>query len=91
MTAKKRTTKSDLTRVDAYKDNPSDYDEVPELTRLQLATAIVKKRGRPPLSGEAKSQVTLRIDADVLSSYRDLGDGWQSQINADLRKARKLA
>lgn len=91
MTASKRSIKSDLKKVDAYRLKPSDYDDAPELTDEQLAGAVVKRRGRPPLSGEAKSQVTLRLDADVLSSYRATGEGWQGRINADLRKARKLA
>jgi uncharacterized protein (DUF4415 family) len=26
----------------------------------------------------------------VLAAYRKIGDGWQTRINADLRKARKL-
>lgn len=91
MTASKRSIKSDLKRVDAYKLKPSDYDDAPELTDGQFAGAVVKRRGRPPLASEAKSQVTLRIDMDVLSSYRATGEGWQSRINADLRKARKLA
>lgn len=91
MTASKRSIKSDLKKVDAYKLKPSDYDDAPELTDEQLANAVVKRRGRPPLSGESKSQVTLRIDTDVLASYRGTGEGWQGRINADLRKARKLA
>ena len=28
--------------------------------------------------------------ADVVAAYRRTGDGWQTRINADLRKARKL-
>ncbi len=91
MPASKRNIKSDLKKVDAYKLKPSDYDEAPEWTPEDFAQAVVKRRGRPPLSGEAKSQVTLRIDTDVLSAYRATGEGWQARINADLRKARKLA
>jgi uncharacterized protein (DUF4415 family) len=34
--------------------------------------------------------VTPRLDADLLEAYRALGRGWQSQINADLRRVRKL-
>jgi len=34
----------------------------------------------------------LRLDHDVLAAYRKTGSGWQTRINADLRKAaRKLA
>jgi len=50
----------------------------------------VIRRGRPPLGAQPKSSVTLRLDADVLEAYRALGAGWQSQINADLRRVRKL-
>jgi uncharacterized protein (DUF4415 family) len=34
--------------------------------------------------------VTLRLDADVLHSFRSEGAGWQSRINDALRKARGL-
>ena len=43
--------------------------------------------GRPPERGEAKKQVTLRLDADLLERFRATGAGWQSRINATLRKA----
>lgn len=45
-----------------------------------------QKRGPKP-SGRAKQLVSLRIDPDVLSLYRSTGDGWQSRLNSDLRKA----
>lgn len=90
MTANKRNIKSDLKKVDAYALRPSDYDDAPELTDDQLAQAVVRKRGRP-VTGHTKTQVTLRLDNDLLADYRSTGDGWQGRINADLRKARKLA
>jgi len=37
-----------------------------------------------------KQAVKLRLDADVLAAYRKTGTGWQTRINADLRKARNL-
>ena len=43
--------------------------------------------GRPPLGAEPKKQVTLRLDADLLERFRATGAGWQSRINATLRKA----
>ena len=43
--------------------------------------------GRPPLGAETKKQVTLRLDADLLERFRATGAGWQSRINATLRKA----
>ena len=42
--------------------------------------------GRPP-SPNPKQQVTLRLDPDVLEAFRATGKGWQSRINAELRKA----
>jgi uncharacterized protein (DUF4415 family) len=48
-----------------------------------------KKRGRPA-AATPKKQVTLRLDADVVESFRAGGDGWQSRINATLRKAQGL-
>ena len=42
--------------------------------------------GRPALANP-KRQVTLRLDPDVLEKFRATGKGWQSRINAELRKA----
>ncbi|QUS40065.1 hypothetical protein RPMA_15425 [Tardiphaga alba] len=73
-----------------------DPDDAPELLEEFFRTAEwrdgdkVIRPGRPPLGDQPKKSVTLRLDADVLESYRALGAGWQSQINADLRKVRKL-
>ena len=46
--------------------------------------------GRPQmLNGQLDGSVNLRIDADIIESYRAKGDDWQARINADLRKAIK--
>jgi uncharacterized protein (DUF4415 family) len=86
-----------LTRVDAHRIAKSEYDEAPELTREMLERAEIRRgekvirRGRPPLE-HPKEAVKLRLDHDVLAAYRKTGSGWQTRINADLRKAaRKLA
>lgn len=44
------------------------------------------RRGRPLGSG-TKTQVTLRLDVDVLDKFKASGDGWQTRINAALRDA----
>lgn|SRR5574337_294803 len=54
----------------------------------ELAASIRRVRG--PGKKPKKEVVTLRLDPDVLAAYRDEGEGWQSRINADLRKAKKL-
>ena len=72
-----------------------DRDDAPELTDAFFDRAEIRhgakviRRGRPPLDNP-KQAVKLRLDADVLAAYRKTGDGWQTRINADLRKARKL-
>jgi uncharacterized protein (DUF4415 family) len=49
--------------------------------------AIVRKgRGRP-VSEDAKEQVTLRLDKDVIDHFKEGGPGWQTRINAFLRTA----
>jgi len=73
-----------------------DPDDAPELLsdffrdgELRHGGRLVR-RGRPPLSGKPKTAITLRLDEDVVSSYRETGEGWQTRINADLRRTRKL-
>jgi uncharacterized protein (DUF4415 family) len=73
----------------------ADPDDAPPLTERFFDRAEIRhgdrliRRGRPPLSNP-KQAVKLRLDADVVASYRKTGTGWQTRINADLRKARKL-
>ena len=73
----------------------TDPDDAPPLTDAFFDRAEIRhgdkiiRRGRPPLESP-KQAVKLRLDADVLEAYRATGDGWQTRINADLRKARKL-
>jgi uncharacterized protein (DUF4415 family) len=61
---------------------------------LDRATIVkdgaVLQRGRPPLGARAKKAVTIRLDVDVVEAYRALGRGWQTRLNADLRRVRKL-
>jgi len=42
------------------------------------------RRGRPLGSG-SKTQVTLRLDSEVLEKFRASGDGWQTRINEALK------
>ena len=54
---------------------------------IRPATGTLTRMGRPPLGDMAKKQVTLRLDSDVVAAFRAGGPGWQSRINAVLRKA----
>ncbi len=82
---------SDLAKVDGHVLTPADYDEIPELTDEWFETADFKvgdrlvRRGRPKLE-RPKTQVTLRLDADLLDALRATGSGWQTRVNAALRE-----
>src|SRR5688572_11210109 len=95
MSENRKRTGSNLGKVDAHVIQPHEYDEAPEWTAEDFARAEIRhgdkiiRRGRPPLPNP-KQAVKLRLDADVLAAYRKTGAGWQTRINADLRKARKL-
>lgn len=56
----------------------------PETYELGAAEFKQLRRGRPLGSG-TKTQVTLRLDADVLETFRASGDGWQTRINDALK------
>ncbi len=77
-------------------DNPewttADFARARPITDFpDLAAAFpngAKLRGRPKGSTTSdKSLVSLRIDNDVLERFRAAGPGWQSRVNAALRKA----
>jgi len=53
---------------------------------IKPADGTLTKPGRPK-SDDPKKQVTLRLDSIVLEKFRAMGPGWQSKINAELRKA----
>lgn len=58
----------------------------PPWTDAELANVKLKRpRGRPFGSG-TKEQVTLRLDRDVLDSFKVAGDGWQTRLNDALRE-----
>ncbi|MCA0212847.1 MAG: BrnA antitoxin family protein [Proteobacteria bacterium] len=58
-------------------DRPATAEE------LRAGIAEARKRGRP--AGSTKESTTIRIDQDVLASFRASGPGWQSRMNAALR------
>jgi len=73
-------------------DNPEwtakDFRRARWLTDVkpEFAEAASQLRGRPRLE-RPKVQVTLRLDAEVIESFRSEGRGWQSRINDVLSRA----
>jgi len=70
--------RTDWKRIEKMKDKEIDLSEIPELDSEFFSEAVLWP-GR-------KRQITLRIDPDVLAFFRKHGKGYQTNINAVLRK-----
>ena len=62
-----------------------DFDN-PAWTEDMLGAPVLK-RGRGPQTAPTKVLTSLRLDADILEFFKLQGTGYQSRINAALRKA----
>ena len=61
-------------------------DVLPGLLGDAVVREMLKpKRGRPPLTAP-KQHVNIRLDADIVQSFRRTGDGWQTRLNNALRE-----
>jgi uncharacterized protein (DUF4415 family) len=60
-----------------------------DILPAEFMSAYRKTRGRPKgtTMPDAKQQITLRLDRDVIERFRATGPGWQSRINDALRRA----
>jgi uncharacterized protein (DUF4415 family) len=72
---------TDFTRLDKMKDEDIDLSDAPEITPEMFAKAIVRRGLKP----RTKTQLTLRVDTDVLEWYKKQGRGYQTKINMLLR------
>ena len=62
----------------------ADPDAAPDLSRP--IPGIVRRTGRP-VKADPKISVTLRLDRDVIERFKSEGRGWQTRINAALKKS----
>ena len=91
MTERKRVLGSNLRKSDAHEITPEEYEEIPELTDEWFDKADLYKggklvrRGRPP-SAAKKEAVSIRLSPDVLTYFRAGGPGWQTRVDAELRR-----
>jgi len=76
-----------------------DRDDAPQLDREWCGRAEIRdgerlirpaRQGGRPKKEVLKQAVNIRLDPDVLAHFRAGGRGWQSRINAALRKAAGL-
>ena len=73
--------KANLKALAARPESEIDYSDIPALTENQLKDARRRMLYRP-----VKRQITARVDADVLDWLQAQGKGYQSRINAILRR-----
>lgn len=73
--------KSDLAALNARPDSEIDFSDIPPLTAEFLKNAVRGRFYKP-----TKTSTTVRIDSDVLAWLRAQGRGYQSRINAILRR-----
>ncbi len=85
--ASRRSSKSDLARLDAHLVEAKEYEELPELTEEMLARAKVNKGGRP-VSTNPRKLISLRLPTDVIDRWKATGSGWQTRMAERLSKVR---
>ena len=69
-------------------DEDIDFSDCPEITPEKFAEGLVRKGLKLV---QPKTQITLRIDTDVLAWYKRQGRGYQTRINALLRAYMKAS
>jgi len=89
MPMKKPITKGKWTDPEEAPRLDHDWFERAEIRQGDHLTRAARPAGRPRKTAP-KTAVSLRLDPDVLSFFRGGGRGWQSRINAALRKAAGL-
>jgi uncharacterized protein (DUF4415 family) len=80
------TDRANLRALAARPDSEIDFSDVPEMTDEQWKNAERGHFYRP-----VKRQITARVDADVLEWLKAQGKGYQSRINAILRREMLIA
>jgi uncharacterized protein (DUF4415 family) len=66
-----------------------------EILSAEVVALLTKPTAKSPVPlgrprGSNKEQVALRLDKEVVARFRSDGPGWQSRMNAALRKAAGL-
>ncbi len=73
--------RANLNRLAGRPDSEINTSDIPEMTEEQWKSARRGDFYRP-----LKRQITARVDADVLEWLKAQGKGYQSRINAILRR-----
>ena len=81
--------------IDAGTEADSDASEIraDQSRRMRPASEALPgfvarwRRTRGKEKAPTKQQITIRLDADVVEHFRSRGRGWQTRLNAELRRA----
>ena len=98
MSENKQNLGSNLAKADSHEISSQEYDELPDLTEVDLEHGVWKIAGKEvtPVEGKVafhlelkKKKINITLDPDVLGWYRAQagGRGYQTLINATLREA----
>ncbi|HEV7438474.1 MAG TPA: BrnA antitoxin family protein [Methylobacterium sp.] len=77
-----RAERAEIAALAALPDSEIDTGDLPELT-----DAFFAKAARNPFYRPVKTQLTVRLDADVLAWLKAGGRGYQTKLNTILRQA----
>jgi uncharacterized protein (DUF4415 family) len=75
----KMQSRTDWERVDALTDEEIDTSDIPPLDEAFFAGAELQMP-------QAKPSITIRLDPDILELFKSQGKGYQTRINAVLRR-----
>ncbi|THV13894.1 BrnA antitoxin family protein [Rhizobium rhizophilum] len=67
-----------LKELQSRSDADIDYSDIPELDDAFFETAEL-------VTPSAKTQITVRVDSEVLEWFRQQGKGYQTRMNAVLK------
>ena len=69
-------------KINTMTDDEIDFSDNPKVSPEMFARGILRKNLKPV---PRKSQLTLRIDQDVIEFFKSQGRGYQTKINQLLR------
>lgn len=81
---------TEATKAEALKERNKAINKAMSKVLRDIADGTLKapkRKGGLKPDPNAKQLLTLRLDPDVIASFRATGEGWQTRMNEALRKA----
>ena len=83
-------TKKDWDAVESPELSAEDIAKAKPFAEVLPDLAASIRRGRGPNKAPTKKLVTIRLSGSVIEKYKSSGEGWQSRIDADLKRLNKI-